>query len=396
MEENIKQQARIFWSANVLGLLAFISINIYLPCLPLLAKDFHTTNTALKLSITLFLVGFSISQFFWGSLSVRYGRKKAVLLGLLITNIGTVCAMLSPNIQIFITSRVIEGVGVGAASVLCRALLTDALKLQKLSKALAYVSITGNIMPALAPIVGGYIAYLFNWRFIFGFLCIYTTLLFIVFYKYIEETNPSIQPNFKVSHALKEYFSAFKHRIFLGYLLPYAILSGGMLGYYAATPFIFIHYLHVPAQHYAFISLITVATYIVGAYSSTGLLNKYGADKAIFIGLSVALIAEIAAIIAVLIFHLSISTVIIPMAIYTFSAGLVAANATASALTALKHIAGAAAAVVGGSVYGASAALTAFITIMNLGKLSSLAIYMGVTVILSFFSFYFLVIKPKS
>ncbi len=390
---NQKNPVMIFWASNFLALLAFISLNIYLPSLPILADVFHTSLNSLKLSITLFLVSFSVSQFFWGSLSVRFGRKNTVLLGLIVANIGTLMAMLASNVTIFNTARFIEGAGIGAASVLCRALLTDTLELNQLSRAFAFVSITGNIMPALAPIVGGYLAVLLSWRFIFLFLAIYDTSLIILFYFCVKETIPVINKNFKLSHAIGEYFQAFKSIKFLGYLLPYVILSGGMLGYYAATPFIFVHYLHVPTQHYAFLSIATVITYIAGAYLSSHLMRRLGADKAIFIGICVGIASAALAIVFSLLFSLSIITVLIPVMIYTCAAGLVAANATASALEKLKHIAGAASAIVGGSVYAVSAVLTSIITMLDLSKLSSISFYICGVVLLAFISFYGLIIK---
>lgn len=389
---NEKNPSIIFWAANFLALLAFISLNIYLPSLPTLAQVFNTQPANLKLSITLFLISFALSQFFWGSISVRYGRKKTVITGLIVADIGTLMAMLASNILVFNTARLIEGAGIGAASVLCRALLTDALELTQLSRALAYVSITGNVMPALAPIIGGYLMVLFNWRAIFLFLAIYDTALIIIFYLWIQETSPFINKDFKLAHALQEYILAFKNPTFLGYLLPFVILSGGMLGYYAATPFIFINHLHVPAQHYAFLSVSTVVSYIIGAQLSNRLMQTLGSNKAILCGLGVGIMAAILSIIFSSFSSLSIVTVLIPMILYTCSAGLIAANATACALATLKKIAGAAAAVIGGSVYAVSAIFTTIITALDLSKLSSLTFYICGIVLLAAASFYSLII----
>jgi DHA1 family bicyclomycin/chloramphenicol resistance-like MFS transporter len=386
-----KNKNLIFWAANFLALLGWISVNIYLPSIPALTHYFSTSSDNLKLSISLFLLGFSLSQFFWGSYSERVGRKKSILWGLLVAECGTLIALCAPDVSVFNIGRLIEGIGIGAASVLTRALLTDAFDKVELTRAFSYISTTANIMPALAPILGGYLLIWFDWHAIFVFLLIYTSGLICLFFTSINETHPAIQPDFSLTAALKQYMLVFTHREFLGYLLPYALLSGGMIGYYAATPFIFIDHLHVPAEHYAFLSLATVFSYIIGANLARRLASRWGFNRALMLGIAMALLAGLILLVCWVFSTLSINTVVLPIMLYTFAAGIVSPNANASALMALKHMAGASSAVIGVGVYAASAILAAIITQLNLASLAALAGYISSIAIIALAGFYLLI-----
>lgn len=387
------QEKEIIVLTNLLGVLGLLSINIYLPGLPFLIQFFHSTPQNLKLSISLFLLGYAFSQFIWGSLSERFGRKKPLLLGLSLACLGTTITMLAPNVLLFNSGRLIEGAGIGCATVLTRALLTDSFDKQKLSTALSFLTTAANIMPAIAPIIGGYLLQWLGWRFIFLFLLVYTSILIIGFHKKLAETHKTIRADLSFKEAIQDYWIIIKHREFIGYLFPYILLSGGMFGYYAAAPFIFISILHVSAQHYGFMQIGTVISYIVSTQLSLYLTRHFGSTQTIFYGTCVAIFAALLFVIFWQFFSLSIFTVMFPMIIFCFAAGLVASNANANALYALSHKAGSTGAMIGALIYAASAVFTAIITNQNLNTLEPLAIYISVIAVISCVGFKILIIK---
>ena len=284
-------------SISVIAILLFIfgwvSVNIYLPALPSLSHDLHTNTESLKLSITLFLLGFSISQLFWGPISEKHGRKSPIIIGLIITNIGISMAMLAPNVFIFNSGRFIEALGLGVAPTLGRAIIIDTHDTIAFSATMAYGTISANLMPAIAPIIGGHILVWFGWRYIFTALLIYgLIMLFQIIYK-TRETHTKPQPQLKILHTFKYYLIVIKDREFIGYLLPYVFVTGAMIGYYTLTPFLFINQLHLSTKNYGFLSLATVATYILGAIYSRLFSNKHGIKSMVTQGACLLLIAAI-------------------------------------------------------------------------------------------------------
>jgi Bcr/CflA subfamily drug resistance transporter len=389
-------KTNVIRTSMFLGVLGFISLNIYLPAIQSIAKDFQVKPSELKFSITLFLIGFSLSQFYWGSLSAKYGRKKAIFHGLMLANIGTLLALFAPSLFIFNCARLIEGTGIGCASVLCRALLTDVLTKEKLSKSLSIIVSLANVMPALAPLIGGYLVLFFSWRAIFALLLIYTLTLTILIERNVGETNTNIKQDLTIKHALSEYKQVLSSRTFIGYLIPYLALSSGMIGYYAATPFIFITQLHIAPQNYSYLSVFTVAAYIVGVNLSGSIRKHIDFNGTILLGTMVALSAAIILFVLNYFSHLSVMTVIFPMMLYLLGCGLVSPNANACALNELRHIAGASSAVIGSSIYATSAITTIFLTSLDLSKLSSLAIYTLIISVIAVLSFYILIATKKT
>jgi DHA1 family 2-module integral membrane pump EmrD-like MFS transporter len=171
------------------------------------------------------------------------------------------------------------------------------------------------------------------------------------------------------------------------------MLSGGMLGFYTATPFIFINALHISAHHYAFLCIATVVSYIVGVQVGQRLIISKSFKRVIFTGIMFTLIAGVALLTCSMFWQLNIYSVLLPMMIYTFGAGIVAPNANAAAMSIVSHIAGASGAVIGASLYAVSAIMSYIITSANLHHLTSLAFYISSITLLVLCGFYFLILR---
>lgn len=341
------------------------------------------------------MIGFAVSQLIWGPISEKYGRKLPLIYSLALTNLGVVFAMLASNVWLFNTGRFIESIGLGCAPVLGRAIIMDKLSHRALSSTMTYGTISTNIMPALAPIIGGYILVYLGWRSIFAFLLVCGIfLLWLLAYKF-EETHQNIQQNIKVINTFKDYLEIFTHKQFLGYLLPYVIVSGAMIAYYTVTPFIFISTLHISANNYGFLSLMTVGTYILGAIVSNLISERLGIIRMVIIGNGFALCAAILFISLAICTNLSVLTVIIPISVYTFAAGIISPNCNTGAMDAMRHNAGASAAVIGFGLYLFSFLFSTIITTIQITSLWPLAVFIAVVSLLSLISFCSLVIFTK-
>lgn len=258
---------------------------------------------------------------------------------------------------------------------------------------MVYATICTNIMPALAPIIGGHLLVWFGWRAIFLFLLIYAIALFLLLIR-LSETHFNRQKNIRITKTFKHYLEAFTHQKFIGYLTPYILVTGAMIGYYMATPFLFITELHMSPNAYGFISLFSVTTYIAGALISRFFTPQVGLKKMIVIGTAILLAASVIFILITLFFHLTAWTVVLPMSIYTFAAGVICPNSNAGAMQALRHKAGAGAATLGFSLYGASALLSSIIVALPMHHLWPLTVYICIISALAFLAFYGLVVSP--
>ncbi|ENK1957924.1 multidrug effflux MFS transporter [Vibrio cholerae] len=156
-----------------------VGVSIYLPSLPLISRDLQVDQTSAQMLVTLFLLGFGGSQLFYGALSDAVGRRPTFLLGQGIYLLGTVlCVMMSDHFQALEFGRLLQGLGAGSASVLGRSVLRDSYDGFHLTKALSYLSITASIMPIIAPVLGGWLAYHLSWQSVFIFVLLYIGAIF--------------------------------------------------------------------------------------------------------------------------------------------------------------------------------------------------------------------------
>jgi len=182
----------------MLGSIGFVATDLYLPSLSSIVKDFSTTKAYVQLTLSFYLLFFGVSQFFYGPLSDKVGRKKIVLYGLSLTIVGSIVCVFSPNVGVLIVGRSIEGFGVGAGATMMRAILRDLYVGDELAKKGSYIATGTGVFMAGAPIIGGYIQDFFGWRFNFVFIVLYTLMGILIVSKFLPETIKELNP-----HAIK-------------------------------------------------------------------------------------------------------------------------------------------------------------------------------------------------
>ena len=99
--------------------------DMYLPALPQLVHDLNTDMTQIELTISTFLIGFSLGQLFWGPASDRYGRRLPIMLGIGLFILGSVGCALAETAPQMLVWRVIQALGACAGPVLARAMVRD-------------------------------------------------------------------------------------------------------------------------------------------------------------------------------------------------------------------------------------------------------------------------------
>ncbi|MGF1846632.1 multidrug effflux MFS transporter [Vibrio lentus] len=251
-----------------------VGVSIYLPSLPLIASDLSVTQVDVQLLVTLFLVGFGLSQLFYGPMSDAVGRRPIFLLGQGVYLIGTiVCFAFSDNMAALEVGRLLQGLGAGSASVLGRSVLRDSYDGPQLTKALSYISITASIMPIIAPVFGGWISFHLGWQAVFLFVLLYLLAIYILGYFVLPETLPYGKSRFEVSQVVKNYGRLLTNRQVI------SSASYNWMSYMASLvslslfPFLMQEQLGLTAAEYGSLMIVPSAGLLIGSVA-LNLLNR--------------------------------------------------------------------------------------------------------------------------
>tara|TARA_Y100001956_G_scaffold81681_1_gene99979 strand:- start:388 stop:1566 length:1179 start_codon:yes stop_codon:yes gene_type:complete len=271
-----------------------VGVSIYLPSLPLISQSLSASPADVQLLVTLFLVGFGASQLFYGPLSDAIGRRPVFLIGQGVYLIGTViCVAFSHNLTILVLGRLLQGLGAGSASVLGRSVLRDSYDGPQLIKALSYISVTASIMPIIAPVFGGWLAFYLGWESVFIFVLCYLAAIFTLGYFVLPETNSQSHHNFRISSTIKSYGQLITNRQvvssasynWVSYLASLVSLS--------VMPFLLQHELGLSVAEYGSVMIIPSAGLMLGSLMLNGLNRYLSTQRLLTLSISMMLAAGV-------------------------------------------------------------------------------------------------------
>jgi len=268
-----------------------VSTDLYLPAIPQLIESLGANISQGQLTLSFFLLGFAAGQLFYGSISDRYGRKPVLYLGLAIYVIATLGCAVAQDINTLIAARFIQGLGGACGPVLARAIVSDSYSRRDAARVMAAIAGAMALVPAIAPVFGSWLLYVFTWRAHFVLLLI-LGLITIVAVTRLQESCKTISDSpLKLSHIFSQFSLCLGNRNFVGYALCGGATYAAMFCYISTTSFIMIELLGVEPEYFGYTFMSVVFGYITGAVISSRLVNRWGAIKVLTLGQSVGLSA---------------------------------------------------------------------------------------------------------
>lgn len=323
-------------------------LDSYLPSLPAISNYFNISDAHTQFTLTIYLLGFSISQLVYGPLSDRYGRRNVILCGMTIFLIGSfVCAIASsPSILLF--SRFVTGVGAGACGVLNRAIASDCFKGAEFSKAWSYTTTTLVLTLIIAPVLGGYIQDSFGWRANFILATLFVCSVFFIVLRFLPETNVnSSTQTIKLHAIMKTYYKILISRTFLMCTLCYTLAFSGLIVYFQVSPLLYMNVFGLTATQYGWSSLIIAGSYLVGGILVNKLARVIAIQQLLFIGTLLLVGGGVIMLLEYCFNHVSLYTVLLPSSIYVIGARIVIPNAIAGSMEEFRHLSGSSSALIG-------------------------------------------------
>ncbi len=321
-------------------------IDIYTPSLPAISSQLHVPFSAVKMTISLYLIGLCIGQLCFGAWSDSYGRKPTLIVGSIGFVLLSLIIPMIPNIYFIIFMRLLQGFFVAAMAVNCRSIIADVFTKEELPIASTYMTMAWSIGPIIAPLIGGYLQYYISWQSNFYFLASYGLIILSIIVSCFKETNLQ-----RVKHPLKriftDYVTIIKHRQFMGALLLMAIGYAILVIFPLISPFLVQNIFHQSPITYGRLALLIGLTYLVGSLTNRYLLHFFAMDNLIKYSLFALILLNILFVFISVVWSATLYTLYMPTLLIVMSIGFLFPNCMGKSISYFAKMAGKAGAVVG-------------------------------------------------
>lgn len=341
----------------VLMTVSVIGSDMYIPSLPHIVSYFHSTPVSAKLTFTVYIIGFSFAQLFYGPLSDAYGRRPILLLGLSIALVGSILCVFSSSMNWLIASRLIQGIGIGVGTCIARSMAQDVFSGPKLGRIISYLSLMSGLAPAIAPVIGGYLQAYLGWRSVFIFITSYMLVTWLLALRLLPETNLFLDKHaIEIRQVSNNYKTLLTSPIFMGNVICGSCAIAGIFVYYTISPFLLQNTLHMSVVTYGWLAVFIAAAILLGRTLNVFFLKYWSAKITSAIGNLIMLVSGLLMVLLSFRF-LSVPAIIVPIMFFVAGTGLVFANSAVAAFTPFKKMAGCA-----GALYTCLQTLGAFIS----------------------------------
>ncbi len=369
LDAPVKKLSPRFNVVLIMGLLTAIgplSIDMYLPAFPAIAKSLDTTVSRVTLSLSSFFIGISAGQLLYGPLLERFGRKKPLYAGLFVYFLASLGCAFAQSVDTLIILRFLQAMGGCVGMVAARAMVRDLFDVTDSAKVFSMLMLVVSVSPIIAPTLGGYITDLFGWRYIFAMLIVIVLFILVgTFFFLPESKKPNPEFSLRPVPILKNFASVLRHPYFITYALTGAVSSAGLYAYIAGSPYVFMEIFKVTGSQFGWIFAIIAAGLIGASQINTILLRQSQSEHIIKMAtFSQALIGAILVVITLMGWSNLYLTVFL---IFLFLAcqGFIFPNATALALAPLGHNAGNASALIGTIQMTIGASASAIVSVLQ-------------------------------
>jgi len=382
----------------LLGLLvsfAPMTIDLYLPALPVMTADLMTNTESMQLTLSVYMVGFALAQTFFGPISDRFGRKPTILIGTSVYLIASVACALATSVEQLIIFRLFQSIGAAAAPVVARAVVRDMFTREEAAKTYAVVTTVTAIAPVVAPILGGVIVVWLGWRANFWVLTGFGTTAMLLVIFLLPETNRVPDPSAtRFSRMLINFATMLRNRAYLGYLLTVMGTFGGLFAYLIGASFVLVGELGMTELEFGLSFSGASVGFMGGAFLGSRIVRRLGIERMCLIGTAFTALAGTLILSLIWGGIVTAASVMIPTVIYFFGMGLSQPNIQAGAISPFPHMAGAAASLLGLAQYVSAGIFSIVIGIFAFDPTLLLATVMGGAGIFAFVIFATMVWLP--
>jgi DHA1 family bicyclomycin/chloramphenicol resistance-like MFS transporter len=270
-----------FVLALLLGL-QVVTTDLYLPALPVLARDLSAPLPAVQQTMAALILTFGLGQLVWGPVADRLGRRFVLRLGLALYALASVAAALAPGIGWLIAARAVQGATLASAVVCARAMVRDLYPPQEGTRVLS-LGLSGlGVIAVLTPAAGGFIAQAFGWRGALAAVAAFGLLVLAHVWRVLPETAAALNPRaLHLQPLLRTWGQILRHPTFLSWAVLVACTYGGLFTILAGSAFVYIGALGMAADAFGLVLGSGSVAYLAGTFVCRRWLAAHGMTGAV-------------------------------------------------------------------------------------------------------------------
>lgn len=324
-----------------LAMLGPFSVDTYLPAFPDIQRSLGATALEVQQTLTAYMFSFAVMILWHGALSDAFGRRSIILVSLAVFAVASLACAAVHSVEYLWVFRMLQGISAGAGVVIGRAIIRDLFEGAEAERMLSLVTMIFSISPAIAPIIGGWIVILSNWRTIFLCLFVYTCLLLWICYRKLPETlAPARRTDFNPASLWHNYREIFSSPLFQLKAGAVAFNFSGLFLYVAAAPVLITQQLGLGADQFGWMFIPSVAGIFLGALAANRMAGRAGGGLQVLIGFGLLMISGLCNVGYHVFFPPALPWTVAPLFLYTMGMSMVAPGLTLLVLDLFPHIRG--------------------------------------------------------
>jgi DHA1 family bicyclomycin/chloramphenicol resistance-like MFS transporter len=365
---------------GALSMFAPLSTDMYLPALPSVAHDLNASTAAVALTLTASMLGLGFGQVVAGPLSDTYGRRRPVLIGISLYTVSSLLCAAAPDVWTLSVLRLLQGAAGAAGIVISRAVVSDLFSGTAAARYFARLMIVMGLAPILAPVIGGELLHVTDWRGIFVVLAAIGAVLLLASWRGLSETLPPDARQHAGFANTRAVVGVLVHdRRLMALTVCYAAGFGAVFAYISGSPFVVEKVFGHSPQFFGLLFGLNAVGLVATSQIGGRIVTRVGPQRLLHIGLAMACIVGVALAISVFA-HAGLVAVEACFFFLMCSYGLVGPNTTALALAPFAHVAGSASALMGLAQFWLGAAVAPLVGIAGQHSAVPLAVVMVVMV----------------
>ncbi|HZH08080.1 MAG TPA: multidrug effflux MFS transporter [Lautropia sp.] len=303
------------------------AIDTYLPAFDMMAQSLGATQVELQQTLSIYLLLFGVMNLWHGAISDALGRRVVLLTGLALFTVGCAGAALSATIHELWFWRAVQGAAGGVGMAVGRAVVRDVAGGAEAQRILARTMMLFALAPAIAPVIGGFIATWFGWRAIFVFIALLTAAIFVSTWMLLPETLPkSRRQGLRPRDLLGAYYGFL---VSAGFWRLGGALAANFQGFFLfilAAPVLLTVHLKLAPTEYAWLFVPATAGTVLGGFIASRSAGRKSLDWAIRTGYLIMGVAAACNLLLNLHGTAQLPWAVLPIMLYTTGMGIAASS----------------------------------------------------------------------